>query len=119
MVKAKTSSKQKKSSENTPKYKLKKGVELTPYSPRQEILQGDLVARAILECLLNNDPKGVIEAISTYLEVLNKEKSAKRVNLPKSTMYHSLKMKNPTIKTLAKLMHTTRLDTAKDVTRRK
>jgi len=73
MVKLKTSPKQKKSLENTPKYKLKKGVNLPPYSPTQEILKGDLVARAIMESLLDNDPEGVIEVISTYLKVLNRE----------------------------------------------
>lgn len=94
-------------------------MKLIPYSPTQEILKGDLTAKAIMECLLNNDPEGVIEVISTYLEVLNKVKSAQRVDLPRSTLYHSLKMKNPTIKTLAKLMHATTLENAKVVASRR
>lgn len=59
----------------------------------------------MLEYLKNNDPEGVIEVISTYLNAIEKTHFAKKANIPKSTLYHSLKSKNPTIKTLAKIIH--------------
>lgn len=41
---------------------------------RAYLLNQDNIGNAILECLINNDPEGVIEIISIYLRVLNKEK---------------------------------------------
>ncbi len=62
------------------------------------------IGKAILECLQNNDPEGVMEVVSIYLEALNKSKLREAGEIPKSTFYHSLKHKNPTLKTLAKLV---------------
>ncbi len=64
----------------------------------------DNIGKAIMECLENNDPEGVMEVISIYLEALNKSKISKDNALHRQTMYSALKHKNPTIKTLAKLM---------------
>lgn len=109
MAKIKTLLKQKESSKNILINKNK----LIPYSPTKEILNEDFIGKAILECLKNNDSQGVIEVISTYLNTMNKIKSAKIASLPRSTLYHSLKGKNPTIKTLAKLIHASTLELKK------
>ena len=95
------------------KFKLKSGANVKPYSPTEEILQGDLIGRAIIDCLTNNDPEGVMEAISIYLNTLNKVKTAKQAHLSRSTLYHSLRYKNPTIKTLAKIMSAENITSAK------
>lgn len=76
-----------------------------PFDPTEELLDENFIGKAILECLQNNDPEGVMEVVAIYLNALNKAKSAQDVNLSRSTLYHSLKKKNPTIKTLAKLIH--------------
>jgi predicted transcriptional regulator len=47
----------------------------------------------------------LMEVISTYLEAVNKVKVAEENKLPRATMYKALKGKNPTIKTLAKLVN--------------
>lgn len=104
MVKAKISPKQKKYSKNISRQKIKAKAKLIPYSPTEEIIKGDVIARAIFECLRDNDPEGVIEMITIYVNALNKLQAAKESDLPRSTLYHSLKQKNPTIKTLAKLV---------------
>ncbi len=109
MVKIKTSQKQKKSLENIQKRKIKKGVVLIPYSPHKEITDEDFIGKALLECLKNNDPEGVMEVISVYLNAIEKTSFAKEANVPKSTLYYGLKGKNPTIKTLAKIIHATTL----------
>lgn len=62
------------------------------------------VGLAILECLRNNDPEGVMEVVGIYLNALNKAKLLEEGGIAKSTLYHSLKSKNPTIKTLAKII---------------
>ncbi len=53
----------------------------------------------------NGDSEGVIEVIQIHLEAYNKAQLAKDADLPKTTLYHALISKNPTIKALAKLAH--------------
>jgi len=74
------------------------------YDPIADVLDESFLGRAIFSCLKNNNPEGIIEVISGYLEIANKVKFANNVDLSRSTLYHSLKKKNPTIKTLAKLV---------------
>ncbi len=54
--------------------------------------------------LILND---VMEIIEDYLYALNKSNFLKKADIPRSTMYQLLKRKNPTIKTLAKIMYAT------------
>ena len=105
MAKAKTSLKRARSLENTPKLKLKKGVKLTKHDPFKALLDEKLIAQAFWECLKENDPEGAMEVLSAHLEALNKSHFAQEAEMPRSTLYHSLKSKNPTIKTVAKLIH--------------
>jgi len=105
MDKIKTSTKQKKSLESTHKFKLKKDSRLIPYSPLKQLLNEDFIALAIWECLKNNDPEGVVEIVESHLEAVNIQKRSKEENLPRSTLYNALHKKNPTIKTLAKMIH--------------
>jgi DNA-binding phage protein len=105
MGKARTLSRRKKSSENTPKLRLKKGVKLSKHDPFKALLDEKLIAQAFWECLKENDPEGAMEVISAHLNALNKVHLAKEAEMPRSTLYHSLKSKNPTIKTVAKLIH--------------
>jgi DNA-binding phage protein len=108
MVKIKTSKKPKKFSKNI--VKIKPNAPIIEYSPLEEVLNSDLVAKAILDALKNGDHEGVMEAISTYLYTVNIAKTAKAANLSRSTLYHNLKHKNPTIKTLAKIVHASTLE---------
>lgn len=111
MIKATTSHKRKKSLGNTLKMKPKKEIklredaEIFDYSPTQELLDETFIAKAIWECLKNNDPEGVMEVIEAHLEAVNKVKASDHVELPRSTMYNAFKGKNPTVKTLAKLVN--------------
>jgi len=85
--------------------KLKKGTGVRECNPTEELLDEELIGRAIWECLKDGDSEGVIEVVSIYLEAVNKTQVAKQTSMARSTMYHILKSKNPTIKTLAKLIH--------------
>src|SRR5437762_14296249 len=105
MAKAKTLIRRKKSLENIPKLRLKKGVKLSKHDPFKALLDEKLIAQAFWECLKDNDPEGAMEVISAHLNALNKVHLAKEAEMPRSTLYHSLKSKNPTIKTVAKLIH--------------
>jgi len=63
------------------------------------------IGKAIVECLENNDPEGVMEVIAIYLEAVNKTKLTDTHGIHRQTIYSALKHRNPTIKTLAKIMH--------------
>lgn len=100
MAKPKTSQKQKKSIKSINKFSACRA-----WSPTKEILEPENLAKAVAECLLNNDPDGVVEMIEIYLETANMVKLAKKSHLSRATLYYSLKRKNPTIRTLAKIIH--------------
>jgi DNA-binding phage protein len=106
MGKTKISRKRQRSSGRLSKVNLNKIRGLTLADPLKELIDPQKTALAILECLQNNDPDGVMEMIAIYLEAKNKADLIKGNSLPKSTMYSALKHKNPTIKTLAKIMST-------------
>ena len=96
--------KQKKSAKNIQKLSIKDNSKILKYSPTQELLDEKLVSDAIWECLKNNNSEGVIEILQSYIQARDKEALCKEASLSRSTLYHSLKEKNPTIKTLAKLV---------------
>ena len=85
--------------------KLKKNTGIRLSNPREELLNEELIGQAIWECLKNGDPEGVIEVIHIYLDAVNKTQLAKENDIARSTVYHTLRSKNPTVKTLAKLVH--------------
>jgi len=105
MVKTKTSKKRQTSSKNWEKTDLDQLPGLKKANPLKDLVNPQKTALAILECLENNDPEGAMEMISIYLYAINKAKLRKETKLPKSTMYSALKHRNPTIKTLAKIMY--------------
>lgn len=104
MGKRRISKKRQRSSERLSKLNLSKVRGVSRANPLKELINPQKTALAILECLQNNDPDGVMEMVAIYLEAKNKAALRKGSALPKSTMYSALKHKNPTIKTLAKLM---------------
>lgn len=85
--------------------KLKKGAPVKEISATERLMDESFIASAVWECLKNNDPEGVVEIIQTHLEVVNKIKAAKENELPRATLYHAFKGKNPTIRTLAKMVN--------------
>jgi DNA-binding phage protein len=109
MLKKKTSKPQKISfinmSNSLKPKKIKASSDLKAYDPTKALLDEDRIGRAIWECLKNEDTEGVIEVISIHLEAKNKAQLMEEIEIPKTTFYHSLRSKNPTLKTLAKLVH--------------
>lgn len=109
MGKTKTSIRRRASVKNIPFKKasrsIKPGMGVDIYDPTAALLDEERIGRAIWECLKNGDSEGVVEVIQIHLEACNKTQLAKESHLPKTTMYHSFRSKNPTIRTLAKLVH--------------
>ena len=101
----KTSPTQKKSSKSTPVLKLRPGVKLKSYSPTKQLADEEFISKVIWECLKNNDPDGVIEILEAHFEAVNKLKFSRESTIPRATIYHLFSSKNPTLKTLAKVIH--------------
>lgn len=89
------------------------------HNPSAYLTDQENIGKAILECLENNDPEGVMEVISIYLEAVNKTKLSKSNDLHRQTVYSALKHRNPTVKTLAKLMYSSRTRLNINIQRRK
>lgn len=105
MAKIKTSSKHQTYLESLSKVDLDKISGLQKADPLKDLIDERQISTAVFECLLNNDPEGAMEMIEIYLEAINKAKMRRKTRLSKSTMYSALKHRNPTIKTLAKIMY--------------
>ncbi len=84
---------------------IKTEMGIDAYDPTEALLDEERIGRAIWECLKNGDSEGVIEVIQIHLQAVNKTQLAKEADMPKTTLYHSFRSKNPTIRTLAKLVH--------------
>lgn len=105
MAKTKTLHRRKKFSANIPKLRLKKDIKLVKHDPFKSLTNEKLIAQAFWECLKDNDPEGAIEMLAAHIQAVNKMQLAEDAEMPRSTLYHSLRCKNPTIKTVAKLIH--------------
>ena len=104
MVKAKTSPQPKNSIKGT-RMKLKPNSGLIEFSPTEELLDEEFIARAVWDCLKSNDTEALVEIIEAHLRAKNKSALAKKNNLSRTTLHHAFKGKNPTIKTLAKMIN--------------
>lgn len=85
--------------------KIKKGAKIKKFDP-DKYLSADFIGAAIMECLLNNDPEGIVELLDIYLEEHNKVEFLKDAGVSRSTAYQAFRHKNPTIRTLAKIVST-------------
>ena|SRR5438105_5817189 len=107
MAKLKTSTKRKKFSDNIPELYLKKGAKIIRHDPFKNLLNEEFIAQAFWHCLKENDPDGAMEVLSAHIYALSKVQIAKNEDFPCGTLNYSLKSRNPTIRTVAKLVHCT------------
>src|ERR1700722_7359370 len=103
MDRPKISTKRKKSIKSGSMMKLKK--EPREYDPMKDLLDDQLIAQAFWECLKDNDPEGAMEILEAHLHAKNKSKLARENDWPRTTIYHAFKSKNPSLPTVAKLVH--------------
>ncbi len=103
MGKAKTLKEQKKFARTGYPMKLKKKPR--KYDPMKDLLDEHLIAEAIWDCLKENDPEGVVEILEFHFRAKNKSKLSKEHGISRTTIYHAFRSKNPTLQTVAKLVH--------------
>lgn len=104
MAKIETSIEQEKFSPKKLKLKNREGISI--HHPERTLMNEKLVAEGILECLKQNDTEALMEIIEGYLSILNLSKFSRKSKVPRRTLYHAFRRKNPTIKTLAKIVST-------------
>lgn len=54
------------------KFVLRKDVDVKEYDPMKNLLNPDKMEAAIVQCLMENDTKGVLEVFENYLYALQK-----------------------------------------------
>ena len=105
MGKTKIFGKRRRSSVQTSKgkMKLRRNTGIKEINPTEELLNEELISHALWECLKEGDDEGFKEVILAYVEACKKAPTAKKAAVSRSTVYN-LK-DNPTIKTVAKVVH--------------
>lgn len=64
-----------------------------------------LVGKALLKCLIDNDPENYMNVLDSFVEV-NKKRVAEGANIARATVHNAFSKKgNPTLKTIAKIVH--------------
>ncbi len=86
-------------------WKIRKTAEIYPLELSKDLTDEKLIAQAFWDCLRDNDPEGAMEMIAIYLREINKLKLSQEHNISRSSLYRTLRRKNLTIKTVAKILH--------------
>lgn len=84
---------------------LRESSDLEEYDPVTNLLDMNKMGAAIMQCFIEDDTEGVLEIIENYLYAQNKTQFLKNAKVPRSTAYNFFRRRNPTIKTLAKILH--------------
>lgn len=106
MRKKKISKKREFSLEDMPSLRLKKGVHLKEFDPTIRLKNPEIVARALWQCLVENDTEAFKEILRSHLEVINKDELARKAGIPRRTLFRMLSPEgNPTLDNLGKIIH--------------
>ena len=84
---------------------LREDAKVSEHDPMPYLLDTNKMGAAIMECLIENDTEGALEVLENYLDAVNRTQFLKKAKIPRSTAYNMFKGRNPTLKTLAKIMH--------------
>jgi len=106
MNKRKTLKKPIRSLENMPSLRVKNKVKLSEFKASKRMRNKKYVSKALFECLTANDTEGFKEILRVYLELENKEQFAKKVGIPRRTLFRLLsKDGNPTLNNISKIIY--------------
>lgn len=109
MGKTETSKKHTRCFDDIPIVKSSKKIQTRPFDPEAKLRDKDFVAKAFFEALCDGDQEAALEILQGYIEAKKKTEIAKQENMPVSTVYQAFSKKgNPTIKTVARVMHSTK-----------
>lgn len=89
MARKKTSKRRARSSRDTLP-ELKSGHRLKDFDPTPHVGDPKVVARALADCILENDQEGVLALLYSHLKAMNKRRVADRSGLSRQTLYNLL-----------------------------
>ncbi|MCC6127815.1 MAG: hypothetical protein IT584_01260 [Chlamydiae bacterium] len=75
-------------------------TEIKEFDSSRKLRDEKFIGIAIMQCLVANDPEGVLKILEGHIGSMSKSLKA-----PTATMHELFKSKNPSIKTLAKIVH--------------
>ncbi len=105
MLKKKTSKKPEFSFKNMQETKIANKKNISTFNAEESFSDASRVGAALLQCLIDNDTETYIEILESYLRI-NKLQVAKKAKVSRSTVQLVFsKSGNPTLKTLAKIVH--------------
>ncbi|PWU13978.1 MAG: hypothetical protein C5B49_13925 [Bdellovibrio sp.] len=85
---------------------LKNRKGLAEFNPDARLQNRKVVARALWECLVENDIEAFKEILRSHLEVTNKDELAGKAGIPRRTLFRMLSPEgNPTLENLGKIIH--------------
>lgn len=88
-----------------PETKIDRTKNIISWSSKTAFTDLEKVGAALLECLIDNDTETFIEILDSYLRV-NRLQVAQKAKIARSTIQQAFsKSGNPTLKTLAKIVH--------------
>lgn len=84
----------------------KKGLKTKRYDPGKRLRNPKFVAEAFFQALSENDVDAALDTLEGYLMATGKATLSKEGNIAPSTVYNALSEgANPTLKTVARLLH--------------
>jgi len=105
MNKKKTLKKQEFSLNDIQRFNINNEKKLTEFKPEEFFKNKKGVAEALLQCLIENDTGAYMEILDSYLRV-NRSYIAQSTGISRSTISLAFsKTGNPTLKTIAKIVH--------------
>lgn len=106
MRKKKTSKKHGFCLKNMPDFELKISQGLKSISATTRLKNKKFIARALWQCLIDNDVNAFKEILRSHFEVLNKEQISKQAGIPRRTLFRMLSPEgNPTLENVSKIIH--------------
>ncbi len=106
MPKKKISKKHGFSLNDMPTVNLKNRRGILEFDPDIRLQKPEIIARALWECLVENDIEAFKEILRSHLEVVNKDTLAKKAGIPRRTLFRMLSPEgNPTLENLGKIIH--------------
>lgn len=84
---------------------LREDANIKEYDPIKNLLDPKRLGAAVMQCLMENDTNGALEIIESYLYAVDRTQFLKDAKIPRSTAYNVFKRRNPTLKTIAKMMY--------------
>lgn len=106
MSRSSKSKKREKCFDDFPIVKKPKKLKTKRYDPARKLRNPKFVAEAFFQALSDNDVDAALDALEGYLMATGKATLSREGNIAPSTVYNALSEgANPTLKTVARLLH--------------